>query len=156
MESPTDPIIIAARERLRDVERILNERRRQTGLRGCYFGKEDLIGERLQLRLLLGELQERKPMGAAAHPTRNEHLSKEGIMKIEFETESEHQIVFGMVRDGQMFVAENGSLYQKSSESDGEAWELCNSAGEPIGSIEHFSDCEGIKRILPMIRRIAF
>lgn len=156
MNSPAiDPIIIAARERLKDVERILNDRRRQNGLRGCYFGKEDLIGERLQLRLLLGELQERKPMGFASHPTRNDHLSKDGIMKIEFETDC-NELVFGMVRDGQMFVGTNGSLYQKSSESDGDAWQICNSAGEPEGELDHFEEHEVINKILPMIRRIAF
>ncbi len=155
MNSPTDPIIIAARERLRDVENILNAKRRQSGLRGCYFGKEDLICERLQLRLLLGELQERKPMGFAAHPTRNEHLSKDGIMKIEFETDV-NELVFGMVRDSQMFVGTNGSLYQKSCDSEGEAWLICNSAGEPEGSLDHFEEHEAIHKILPVIRRIAF
>lgn len=77
-------------------------------------------------------------------------------MKIEFETESEHQIVFGMARDGQMFVATNGGLYQKSSDSAGEAWKICNSAGEPEGELDHFEDHELIEKILPMIRRIAF
>jgi hypothetical protein len=155
MNSPIDPIIVEARKRLQEVEQILNHKRRQNGLRGSYFGKEDLICERIQLRLLLGELHERKPMGTPGHPTRNEHLTKDGKMIIEFET-NPTQLVFQQVRDGEMFVGSNGSLYQKSSESEGEAWEICNSSGEPTGVQECFSECEQIAKIMPKIRRIAF
>lgn len=75
-------------------------------------------------------------------------------MQIEFE-KTTNAILFRMVRDGQLFVS-RGHLYQKSCDSPGEAWEICNRNGEAEGLIDHFEENELIDKILPIIKHIKF
>ena len=138
-------IQLGAKARLREIEDQLNWNKYRQGCR------------RLQLKSVLGELeQERRPMGIPPFVPGNSHLTKDGIMKIEFESGISDSLRFYMVKEGQMFVSETGALFQKSSDSESEAWMICNSAGEPEGEIDHFDEDEVISKILPAIRRIAF
>lgn len=150
-------IQLGAKSRLKEIEDQLNSGKYRQGCRATVFDKVDLIHERLQLKSILGELeQERRPMGTPGHYHDNSHLAKDGIMKIEFESGMNDSLRFYMVKEGQMFVAETGSLFQKSGESEGEAWMICNSLGEATGELDHFDEDEIITKILPVIRRIAF
>ena len=150
-------IQLGAKARLREIEDQLNWNKYRQGCRQNVFEKVDLIQERLQLKSVLGELeQERRPMGIPPFVPGNSHLTKDGIMKIEFESGISDSLRFYMVKEGQMFVSETGALFQKSSDSESEAWMICNSAGEPEGEIDHFDEDEVISKILPAIRRIAF
>lgn len=150
-------LLYEAEKRLQEVEHELNHTKLGTTMRASNGDKIDLIQERLQLRLLIGDLQlERRPMGLPAHCHDNSHLTKDGRMNIEFESGESASLRFHMVKDGQMFVADNGCLFQKSGNSDNEAWQICDSGGQPEGAMDYFEDDEIIHKILPIIRRIAF
>lgn len=141
--------------RLDQVEESLNRMSEMNFARSEYFGREDLLKERLQLKLLLGELQERRPLGNPVEPHDHSHLTLTGVVKIEFETE-EDDLIFKMVRKGQMFIDNAGNLLQRSFDDSNDSWKICNSAGEARGELYHFDDNDRIKKILPSIRRIAF
>lgn len=144
-----------AAERLDEVEESIRRMSEMNFARSEYFGREDLLKERLQLKLLLGELQDRRPLGNPVEPHDHSHLTLEGVVKIEFETDAA-DLVFQMVGKGQMFIDDAGNLLQRAFDNCNDAWKICNAAGEPRGELYHFDDNDRIKKILPSIRRIAF
>jgi hypothetical protein len=118
--------------------------------------KYSLADRARDLSAALRNMVKRRPIGIpGSNSPNNEHLAKDGIMHIEFETEVAGKLTFAMVADGQLFATTHG-LYQKSSDTLHEAWHICNPQGDPVGQTESFDHSEEIGRILPPIRRIAF
>lgn len=143
--------------RLKKVESLINEKSIYETTRSSHWRKSDLIEERLQLKSFLGHFDApRVPIGAPVPFNNNSHLAKDCIMKIEFEPENKLILTFNMVKDGQLFVSMANKLFQNSREEENEAWLIADSDGNPCGETNYFSDDTQIKRILPLIRHIAF
>lgn len=156
MRELTENLRHEAERRLREIEEELRIGYPHQDSSTSKYDKINLIRERLQLRLVLGDLEGHQPMGQSVPTHDNSHLHKEDIMKIEFETDHVDSLQFYMVKDGQMFIGEDGCLYQKSSDCDGDAWRIADSDGVPRGCVENFDEDQAILKLLPMIRRIAF
>lgn len=118
------------------------------------FGKEDLIKERADLKRYRGRI-----IGFRL----NRHtgiITEDGNMNIIFEEPETHSPTFSMVAEGQLFVGDDGCLYQREQEPEDDgrlyAWMICDEDGVSRGGRIPFSNTEEISRILPKIKRINF
>lgn len=149
-----------AQRRLKEVELELKYKIPwETSMRAISSERLELIQERIDLKNYLGHFDNpRLPIGM---PVANiqQHLIKEKTVEIIFhEKPITNKITFSMVQPGQLFVGNNGALYQRASDDEDEnlAWEICDSNGDAAGETESFDEYEEIKRVLPPINRIIF
>lgn len=142
------------KDRITSIDKVLSERLHSL----TYERREMLFKERQQLKkaLLQRRIETRRPIGMPVSSMDiASHIIKDNHMFVEFENES-NQLVFRMVKDGQMFIDKDGNLCQKSTDDENEGWCIANSDGEPSGAMSHYEDNEAIRKILPNIKKISF